>query len=523
MLFLTKFRTWVGTAMMLVPAFFVNAQPVSGIRAPEIARHIHFLASDALQGRDTPSPGLDSAALYIARQFEDIGLAPLGNSYFHDVGLVRIDLGPSQEFLLSAKGSAPVAFKLKEDFVPLEFIGDTTLSAPLVFAGYGLHVPDMNYDDYRDLDVKGKIVVILTHYPREAENTSLSDYLKEKKLTSIPAKLKIARQLGAAGAIILTDPLNHLLLKPKAGTWPALSRATRKPLPSLSFKTAQGQFPAVYGGEKVIEALFGSVDALKNIQKEIDQNLAPKSFELESSIAIITTSVQEEKVSAFNVMAILPGNDARLRSQYVVLGAHYDHIGVDHNKTQGEDSIYNGADDNASGTAAVLAIASAIMREALKPGRSLVFVLFAGEEAGLLGSRGMMKNPPFSPDSIAAMLNFDMVSRNGVDTLYIGGLELCPELKSIAYQEIIGTSLRILPSPRGDGLGGSDHATFLRVGIPALHFFTGLHRDYHQVSDEFSRISPDKAAQVAELGLRIALRVADLPRKPVLQQNNKEL
>ena len=523
MLFLTKFKTWVGTAFMLVPAFFVNAQPVSGVRAPEIARHIQFLASDALQGRDTPSPGLDSAALYIARQFEEMGLAPVGDSYFHDVGLVRVDLGPVQQFSLSANRSAPVAFKLKEDFVPIETIGDTTLSAPLVFAGYGLHVPEMNYDDYRDLDVKGKIVVILTHYPREAENTSLSDYLKEKNLTSIPAKLKVARKLGAAGAIILTDPLNHLLLKPKAGSWPALSRAARKPLPSLSFKTLHGHFPAVYGGERVIEVLFGSVDALKNIQKEIDQKFAPQSRELENFTATITTSVQEEKVSAFNVMAMLEGNDARLRGQYVVLGAHYDHIGVDHNKAQGNDSIYNGADDNASGTAAVLAIASAIVREALKPGRSLVFVLFAGEEAGLLGSRGMMKNPPFSPDSIAAMLNFDMVSRNGADTLYIGGLELCPELKTIVNQEISGTGLRLLASPRGDGLGGSDHATFLREGIPALHFFTGLHPDYHQVSDEFCRISPDKAARVAELGLHVALRVADLPRKPVLQQNNKEL
>lgn len=513
----------MGTAIMLVPAFIVHAQPNLRVQVSEITRHIQYLASDALQGRDTPSPGLDSAAVYIARQFSEMGLAPVGNSYFHDVGLVRVDLGPVQQFSISVKGSAPIAFALKEDFVPLETIGDTTLSAPLVFVGYGLHVPEMNYDDYRDMDVKGKIVVILSHYPRETENTPLSNYLKKKNLTGITAKLSVARRMGAAGAILLTDPLNHLLLKPKIGSWPALGKAKRKALPSLSFRSPYGHFPAVYGGEKVIEAIFGSVDALKGIQKEIDKQLAPQSRELENIFATISTSLNEQKVEAFNVLAMLPGSDERFKGQFVVLGAHYDHIGVDPNAAHGSDSIFNGADDNASGTAAVLAIASAFVREGLNSGRTLVFVLFAGEEAGLLGSRGMMKNPPFPPDSIAAMLNFDMVSRNGADTLYIVGLELCPELKSIVYQEIAGTGLRLLPSPRGDGIGGSDHASFLRAGIPALHFFTGLHRDYHQVSDEFNRISPDKAAWVAELGLRIALRVAALPHKPVLQQNNKEL
>jgi hypothetical protein len=521
--FLRMFFQWAGTAILLVSAFFVNAQQVIRVEASEISQHIQYLSSDAMKGRDTPSPGLDSAAFYIARHFKNMGLLPVGGSYFHDVGLVRIDLGAVQQFLLSAKGAPPLSFTLRDDFVPLETIGDTTVTAPVVFVGYGIHAPEMNYDDYQNLDVKDKIVVILTHYPREAENTPLSEYLKQKDWEGINSKLNMARKMGAAGAIILTDPLNHILLKPKSGTWSALSKAKRKPTPPLSFKPSGGQFPAVYGGEKVITALFGSVDALKAIQQDIDKNFKPQSRQLKDFTATLTTSVNLQKVAANNVMAMLPGNSPRLKNQYIVLGAHYDHVGIDKNAIEGADSIFNGADDNASGTATVLAIASTIVREKLSPERNLVFVLFAGEEAGLLGSRGMMKNPPFPPDSIAVMLNFDMVSRNGLDSLFIGGLDLCPELKTIANDEINGTGLKILSSSKGDGLGGSDHAPFLHAGIPALHFFTGLHRDYHQVSDEFSRTDPMKAARIAELGLRIALRVDSLPIRPVMYQKiNKE-
>lgn len=518
--FLRLFFQWAGTAILLPSAFFVNAQQVMRVEASEISQHIQYLSSDAMRGRDTPSPGLDSAASYIARHFKNMGMMPVGGSYFHDVGLVRIDLGAVQQFQLTAKEAPPLSFTLREDFVPLETIGDTTVTAPLVFVGYGIHAPEIDYDDYQNLDVKDKIVVFLTHYPRETENTPLSEYLKQKDLVGVNFKLKTARKMGAAGAIILTDPLNHILLKPKSGIWPALSKAKRKPISPLSFKPSGGQFPAVYGGEKVIAALFGSVDSLKAIQQNIDKNFKPHSRQLKDFVATLATSINLQRVAANNVVAMLPGNSQRLKNQYMVLGAHYDHVGIDKNAIDGSDSIYNGADDNASGTATVMAIASTIVRERLVTKRTLLFVLFAGEEAGLLGSRRMMKNPLFTPDSIAVMLNFDMVSRNGPDSLFIGGLNLSPELQTIANNEINGTGLKILSSSKEDGLGGSDHAPFLRAGIPALHFFTGLHRDYHQVSDEFSRTDPTKAARIAELGLRIALRVDSLPIRPVLNQKN---
>lgn len=523
MMILKNIKTWAVSVVGLLAAFISYGQTGIRVEATEIARHIEYLASDALQGRNTPSPGLDSAALYIARHFEKIGLAPILNSYLQDVGLIRRDLGPIQQFAIYSSHKGSVSFVLKDDFVPLETIGDTNLTAPLVFVGYGLQIPQMNYDDYQGLDVKGKIVVILTHYPRENESTPLSMYLKDKNLLGINSKLKTAKKLGAIGAIILPDPLNHLLLKPRASNWSALSKAPKKPLPPLSFKAAQDHFPAIYGGERVIEVLFGSIEELKKLQNAIDQQLVPQSSELNDFTATITTSISVEKVKAYNVMGVLPGNDERLKTQYVVLGAHYDHIGMGRPMPPDMDSIYNGADDNASGTAAVLSIASTMVREGLKPRRSILFALFAGEEAGLLGSQGMLKQPPFPIDSMAAMLNFDMVSRNGYDTLYVGGLALSPVLQSIVNEEIEGTGLKIINSSKGDGFGGSDHAPFLRAGVPALHFFTGLHRDYHQVSDEFQLTNPEKASRVAELGLRTALRVSLLPAKPLLQKTNNEL
>ncbi|MGC8864985.1 MAG: M20/M25/M40 family metallo-hydrolase [Bacteroidales bacterium] len=509
------FKLGAGTAIGLVSAFFAQAQPDVDIMATDIARHIQYLASDALQGRDTPSPGLDSAAVYIAREFHNLGLAPVGNSYFHDLGLARVDLGPVQQLTIHTPQGSSLGFQLKDDFVPLESIGDTSITAPLVFAGYGLHLPDQGYDDYKGIDVRGKIVVVLTHFPNE--NADAENSTPEKKKIydySVNSKIKTARQLGAAGLIVVTDPLNHVLLKPRVGSWPALSRSTHKPLPPLVFKTDRKNFPAIYGGERVIEALFGSVDELKALQAEIDKTMKPRSFEMKGFNATLITSVKIDPVKASNVMAIRPGSDPRQNGQYVVLGAHYDHVGMDRSAGPGQDVIYNGADDNASGTAAVLAIAKSLVNGGFTTGRSLVFVLFAGEEVGLLGSRSMVKNPPFPLDSIAAMLNFDMVSRGGPDTLYLGGLKLSPDLQSLALQEIEGTGLRLITSPKSDGLGGSDHAPFLQAGIPALHFFTGLHRDYHQVTDEFSKVDPQKAALVAQLGLRMALRIADLPQKP---------
>lgn len=513
-------KVWAGAALWLVSAFLVKAQPDIVIPANDIARHIRYLASDALEGRDTPSAGLDSAAAYIAREFRNLGLAPVGSSYFHDIGLARIDLGPVQQLSIITPKGASLGFQLRDDFVPLESIGDTTLSAPLVFAGYGLQLPELDYDDYQSVDVRGKIVVIMTHFPREASDTGVSSQVRKKMRDyNVNSKIQTARKMGAAGVIVVTDPLNHVLLKPRVGSWPALSRAANKPLPPLTFKSDLMNFPAVYGGERVIEALFGSVNDLKALQAGIDKNLKPHSFEMKGYSATIVTSVKIDPVKASNVIAIRPGVDARLKGQYVILGAHYDHVGINRHAEPGQDAIYNGADDNASGAAAVLAIAKSLVNSGLSPGRSLVFVLFAGEEAGLLGSRGMIKNPPFPIDSVAAMLNFDMVSRGGPDSLFLGGLSLSPELQKIAEQEIKGTGLRLVTSIRSDGLGGSDHAPFLRAGIPALHFFTGLHRDYHQVSDEFSRTDPQKAARVAQLGLRMALRIANMPEKLRLKEN----
>lgn len=506
--------------MWLVSAFLVKAQPDIVIQASDIARHIQYLASDALEGRDTPSAGLDSAAVYIAREFRQLGLAPVGNSYFHDIGLARIDLGPVQQFSITRPFGKSLNFSLRDDFVPLESIGDTSITAPLVFAGYGLRLPEHGYDDYEGLDVRGKIVVVLTHFPRESSDKEISGYERSKLSNyGLDKKIKVARQMGAVGMIVVTDPLNHVLLKPRVGSWPALSRAANKPLPPLTFKSDQMNFPAVYGGERVIEALFGSVDDLKALQAQIDKTMRPLSFEMNGFSATIVTSLKIDPVKASNVMAFRPGADTRLKGQYVILGAHYDHVGIDRQAEPGQDAIYNGADDNASGTAAVLAIARSLVNSGLSTGRSMVFVLFAGEEAGLLGSRGMIKKPPFPLDSVAAMLNFDMVSRGGPDSLFLGGLSLSPILQNIAEQEIKGTGLRLVSSIRSDGLGGSDHAPFLRAGIPALHFFTGLHRDYHQVSDEFSRIDPQKAARVAQLGLRMALRIANMPEKPKLKEN----
>ena len=215
-------------------------------------------------------------------------------------------------------------------------------------------------------------------------------------------------------------------------------------------------------------------------------------------------------------MAIIPGTDPVLKDQILVLGAHYDHIGkLNDSDDKEEDIIFNGADDNASGTAAVMAIAEAFAKSERQPARTVIFALFAAEEIGLLGSTSLLNQPPFATDSVVAMLNFDMVSRGGPDTLYLEGHSRTPELSDIILKYAPDLGIHPVTNNR-ESIGGSDHASFIRKGIPAIHFFSGIHKDYHQVSDNPDTIDPDKASRVSRLGFRTAWEIANSDRKFIL-------
>ncbi len=497
----------LGVCLFLSLSTTVFAQEES-ITPTILKNHIDFLASDRLQGRKTPSSGLDTAASYIAHELQNLGINPLNGTYFHSLNLCRCGLGKQQHFELSTP-SGKVVIPLKTGYIPFQTIGDTTIEGSLVFAGYGLSLPNLGYDDYSNVDVKGKIVVVLSHFPGETSDDDRAKQIEKSGKTSIDEKIATALSKGAIGLILLTNPKNHLLLKPQGHSWAALFKRAKEDSDPLMLKSDKKSFTAIHAGEETMKTLFGSKENLIKIQEKIDENFQSYSFELQGFTASIETSLHKRFIKADNVIGILEGNNPELRSQYLIIGAHYDHIGtmISDGKNS-SDTIFNGADDNASGTAAVLAIARAFSRAEKLPDRSVVFIFFAGEELGLLGSRSFVLDPPLPLDSIIAMLNFDMVCRGGYDTLYISPEARNSALYSLAKEKAMAEGFRIVQQNRLS-FGGSDHQPFLDNNIPALHFFTGLHADYHQVSDNPDRCDFVKASKVVRLGWKLAWEIAN--------------
>jgi hypothetical protein len=470
-------------------------------------RNIAFLASDSLMGRDTPSRGLDTAAAYIARSFRDMGLLPMNGSYFQHFSLCSKNLG-NENHLVVVKDGKETDYQIKTDFIPFEMTGDNRVEGELVFAGYGITAPEFEYDDFKNIDVKGKIILVFRHEPREKDSPStVFSGTEYTKYSSIAEKVKNARLHGAIGVLVVTEPLNYKSIRPRGFPWPSLSKNLPKDALPVSFCIdKKDSIPVVHVGEEVIREFFGSVDSLSAIQRMIDSSLTPQSFQLPRIKVIMQTSVTAiEKYTTQNVIGFLQGSDPVLKEQLVVIGAHYDHVGVLKEHKAGEDSIFNGADDNASGTSGVMAVARAMTSMKSKPRRSVLFILFAGEEKGLFGSGYYVKDPLFPLKNTVAMLNMDMISRNSPDSLEIIGGMQCPDLAKIITKQNRKTGFILVQDKM---TGGSDHWNFIRKEIPSIFFFAGLHKDYHTVSDSPGKTDPRKAARVASLAFLTAWFIA---------------
>jgi hypothetical protein len=375
---------------LLTAGNIFSQNPKKGLKqiTPELLKqHINYLASDSLKGRNTPSPGLDLAADYIAEQFASMGIQKVNGSWFQNMPLITKNLDIDKCLFRLTKGEESKTFSLKTDYIPFEMTADTMVKSSVVFAGYGITAPEFNYDDYKGLDVRGKIVLVMKHEPGEKDTTSLFNGKTDTKHSFVNTKVENAMKHGAIGLLLVTDPLNHMMLTPQGYPWPGLSKFLPQDNLPVELIDKKDEIPVVQVGEAVVKFLFGSVDSLKNIQKRMDQYNSPSSFQIVHAGCDLSTRLKITGYSAKNVIGMLEGRDAGLKNEYVVIGGHYDHVGFMKKHQDGEDYIYNGADDNASGTAGVLAIAKAFASLKTKPERSVVFILFAGEELGLFGSK----------------------------------------------------------------------------------------------------------------------------------------
>ena len=472
-----------------------------------LKKHIDYLASDKLKGRNTPSDGLDSAAVYIANEFAMLGIEKVNGTYFQEIPLCTRDLDIENSYFRISDGKEIKEFKLKIDYNPLEMTDDRNITSSIVFVGYGITAPEFGYDDYEGLDVNGKVVLVMKHEPGEKDLSSVFNGDRDTDHSQLKVKLKNAQEHGAIGLLLVTDPLNHLLISPQGHPWPSLFF---KSMPSSKFPinicSQEKSIPAIQVGEEVIKYLFGSIDSLKCLQQEIDSTLSPKSFHLANTNCDLNTKIKVNNYTAKNVVGIIKGSDKKLKNELLVIGGHYDHVGFKEKSKQGEDSIYNGADDNASGTSGVMAVAKAFSKMK-KPDRSILFILFAGEEKGLYGSKFYTNNPLFPLKETIAMLNLDMISRNG-DTLQLIGEKENPDLAMIVKKEIKNYPLTVVDSD-DHYIGGSDHYNFYINGVSSLFFFTGIHKDYHKVTDNPDSVDHLKASNVSKLVFQTAWIIAN--------------
>ena len=474
-----------------------------------IQKYVNYLASDSMKGRNTPSPELDRAADYIANELASLGVQKVNGSYFQPVLFCTRNLDVSKSYLKLKVGDEEVkSFNLKSEFTPFEMTADTSIASQIVFAGYGITAPEYNYDDYKDLDVKGKIVLIMKHEPGEKDPKAAFDGDKDTKYTLLTSKLKNARDRGAIGVMVVTDPLNHILLTPQGYPWPSLSKYLPQDNLPVELCEKENNIPFVQVGDAVIKCLFGSVDSLKIIQKRIDSSLKPCSFILKSTNCQLATKMTITTYPSKNVVGIIEGRDSKLKNEYVILGGHYDHVGYKKNHKPGEDYIYNGADDNASGTSGVLAIAKAFKTLKKKPKRSIFFIFFTGEELGLYGSKYYSMNPLLPLEKSVVMLNLDMISRAAKDSVEIDGFEYNPDLESIMAPELKKSGLINKPGEE-DMFGRSDHFNFFSKGVSAVDISAGMHRDYHTVRDNPDAIDATKAAIITKVTFKTAWFIAN--------------
>ncbi|HVK39669.1 MAG TPA: M28 family peptidase [Candidatus Kapabacteria bacterium] len=474
---------------------------------------VEELASDAMAGRATPSPGLDSAAAFIVRQFERAGLEPVEGSWYHGFDLSREDLDSGNAVAIDQR-----RFELKADFIPFDFSRSGVAQGSVVFAGYGIAMPDSGYNDYDGIDVRGRVVLVVAGEPKRFQAAGFS--LRTSWFATSRQKMLTAARLGAVGILIVPNPTVSRLMRPGGFPWPALYPSMpREGRLKLRLDDSIQSIPAVSVGASVARALLGPVENLVGVLDAIDSTGRPRSREL-GRHALVDVRIARTLVPARNVMGMLRGRE--LPEEYVVLGAHYDHVGtrsseeaLTHAGGAPEDTIFNGADDNASGTSAVILAARAFASLAPEdqPSRSILFVAFTAEELGLFGSRAFVANPPVETRQMVAMLNMDMVGRNAIDTISVGGLSRSPDLAAILAAANEPEPFVLLDDIEQD-FYRSDQAPFARAGIPVLFFHSGEHSDYHKVGDNPDRLDNAKVAKVARLAFRTAWMVSESPGRP---------
>ena len=521
-IYLNKLKTMKNKVIILLvclqlqPVAFGQKEGLSSINKEDLKAHMEFLASDLLQGRETGTEANDIAALYLRTNIMRLGLMPGNSDYFQHMSMVYYKNSMEKSYLKISNNIGNEIYST--DSIMMLATGQRTMEAEgkIVFAGYGYKDENSAYNDMEGVDLKDKIVLFMSRTPemvRSGEEASLLNFQSEQ------SKIGNLFSSGAKALLLVFDP-KYSIQDPYQSVLNELIQAGQ-----ISAKDGpSNSLPFILAIVKPYTAnnlLRPSGRTLLQLQEEIIASGKPVSFEIPDISVSLKAAVESHEFDGKNVIGIIEGSDPVLKNEYIVYTAHFDHVGKNN-----EGEVFNGADDNASGSIGLLETAKAFMSLKKKPLRSIVFLWVNGEEKGLVGSNYYVNNPLLPLEKTILDINLDMIGRSKTpaDTGSFFGMELnvtnpgevmmytrheSSDLLKIISGSAKKTDIKVIDMGADIEAGGSDHESFWAKDVPAVMFHTGIHSDLHQKTDDENRIDYDKMEQVIKLVFQVGYQVAN--------------
>lgn len=555
-----------GLQMMILLLVFIRPdahaqQPVAprmragfeAIQEGSLRANLTFIAGNGLEGRMSLRPGDDAAAEWVAAEFAKSGLQPVAtdasgkHSFLQPVPLIEYEPDASAT-LLGLLRDGKMQQQWHAPIVSGSFREDVDLSGGLVYVGYGITAPELSYDDYAGVDAHGKIVLLMEHEPQEDDPNSIFNGKGNTRYATSRVKLLNAQRHGAIAVLLMPEPnATHIATSKRLAN--VLAGVTAKrltPIPLQAIADDEVHIPLMTIPLTVAEELLKRAKAggtPKDLQTSIDRSLKPQSHEISGvSVQLKTKNLSRQSGTTYNVVGLLPGSDPSLTAETLIASGHHDHNGASEVEEQGgrrHPEVWHGADDNGSGTVGVVELAHAFAINPAKPKRSILFVVFASEERGLLGSYYMAQHPVRALATTRAMVNFDMIGRDEKPSAQTDGVIEIPAdtsnrlnlVGSLYSPEFLRTVERedehvglILDDrfERDTALGiffRSDQFPFILHDVPALWFFTGFHPDYHHVTDTVEKINFGKMSKIVRLSYLTLFEIADEEQTPKFVAN----
>ena len=486
-------------SLILTPVAFAQQSKTIAPDTELLKKHVTYLASDELEGRRPGTPGGEKAADYLAEQFHrlKLGCATADFKCHHNgnrrsgylkefpfIADVELARNNAMSFTHDEKNNTVA---LRDEWAPIGFSSNGVAQSGLVFAGHGITASELKHDDYANVDVKGKIAVVLAGAPDGDNPHGQFGRYADSRLKAIAAK-----DHGAAALIVI------------AGA----EKFDNERLAKLSYDQTAGEagIPVAVVSRQTAAKWFGLADAAQlNAMEKAKDNWPDAANKLRKVTVNLSVEITRRPAPAYNVVGVIEGDDPKLKREYIVIGAHYDHLGHGGESSLAPNSsdVHHGADDNASGTAGLLELARIFSSQRNLLRRSVIFIAFSAEETGLIGSKAYVNNPATPIADAVAMLNMDMIGRLKENRLTVGGVGTSPEFRKLVESLNLnsgGFTLQL----NEDGFGPSDHSSFYAKQIPVLFFFSGTHEDYHKPSDTADKINYEGQAKIVGFVAEIA-------------------